>query len=455
MQGGRLVGKDANNGKRTRSVMLVFTLVACAIALIAGYNVKDLCTRHPWDGYQYRTLCYNDVFALYTFRGLDVRPFPYIHGDGIFDNERRADGSTVEQGDVEYPALTGVVIGGVAEVTHRVDANVATQGITFFRLTSVVLAVFALLSLILLWRITRAQWRLFFFALAPSLILYAFHNWDLLAVFFMCAGLVAFHRRADGFAGVSLGLGAAAKVFPGLILPALLLSRRRETGKVSWRMIATAVGGFVAVNAPFAIINRTGWFAPWKFQSTRFPNFETSWYNIFCHLAPRCELRAGTFWTDTYPALTSYASAALFVLGVAWLLRAESRRAQFRPYATSFGILLIWLLTAKVYSPQYALWVLPFFVLIEIPWGGFAAFTVTDVAVWIAVSAYFLSYPPVGRGNITQMGHILEVTVWARYAVLLVLLWLSRRAKENVVEPVPESPTSPASMHAAPVEFSA
>lgn len=422
--------------------MLVVALAASGVALIVGYNLKDLCTRHQWDGYQYRTLCYNDVFALYTFRGLDVRPFPYIHGDGIFDNEHRADGSQVEQGDLEYPALTGVLIGVVAEVTHN--------GVMFFRVTSVVLVVFALLSVALLWRLARARWRLLFFALAPALVLYAFHNWDLFAVFLMCAGLVAFHRRADGFAGMWLGLGAAAKVFPGLIVPALLLARRRETGKVPGRMIGTAVVSFVAVNLPFAIIDRAGWWAPWKFQSNRFPNFETSWYNIYRHLASHF----GNFWANTYPGLTSYASAALFLAGITWLLWAESRRAQFRPYATSFGILLIWLLTAKVYSPQYALWLLPFFVLVEIPWPGFVAFTITDVAVWVTVSWFFLSYPPVGRGNLSQMAWILEATVYARYAVLLVLIWMTRRAQDNVLEPSPPAPTPPASMQAAPVEFS-
>jgi uncharacterized membrane protein len=328
---------------------------------------------------------------------------------------------------------------------------VTHDGVTFFRVTSVVLAVFALLSLALLWRITRVQWRLFFFALAPSLVLYAFHNWDLFAVFLMCAGLVAFQRRADGLTGLALGLGAAAKVFPGLILPALALARRRETGKIPGRMIVTAVGSFVAVNVPFAIINRAGWWAPWKFQSNRFPNFETSWYNVYRHLASHF----GNFWNNTYPGFTSYASAGLFLAGVTWLLWSESRRAHFRPYATSFGILLIWLLTAKVYSPQYALWVLPFFVLVEIPWGGFLAFTVTDAAVWVTVSWFFLSYPPVGRGNISQMAWILEAAVYARYAVLLFLLWLTRRAQDNVLEPLPAAPTHPASMHAAPVEFSA
>jgi hypothetical protein len=208
---------------------------------------------------------------------------------------------------------------------------------------------------------------------------------------------------------------------------------------------------FIAVNVPFAIINRTGWWAPWKFQSTRFPNFETGWYNIYRHLATHF----GNFWAKTYPGLTSYASAALFLIGITWLLWAESKRAHFRPYATSFGILLIWLLTAKVYSPQYALWVLPFFALVEIPWSGFVAFSVTDLAVWAAVSAFFLSFPPTGRGNIGTMAWILEAMVYARYAALLLLLWMTRRARENVLEPVSVGPTPSAGRQTAPVELPA
>ncbi|HEV2686831.1 MAG TPA: glycosyltransferase 87 family protein, partial [Actinomycetota bacterium] len=268
--------------------------------------------------------------------------------------------------------------------------------------------------------------------------------------FLMCVGLRAFHHRADGWTGTALGLGAAAKVFPGLIVPALVLARRRETGKISWRMIGTAIGSFVVVNIPFVIIDRAGWWAPWKFQSTRFPNYETSWYNVFRHLASHF----GSFWRDTYPGLTSDLSAALFVAGAVWLLWAESRRARIRPYATSFGILLIWLLAAKVYSPQYALWLLPFFALVEIPWWGFAGFAITDAAVWVTVSWFFLSFRPFGRGNVDTMAWILEAMVYARYAVLFLLLWLSRRADENVLEVAAAAPEPSAGVMAAPVEFS-
>jgi len=438
-----LATNEPSARKRATAASLVLALGVCGVALIIGYNAKDLCTRHQWDGYQYRTLCYNDIFSLYTFRGLNERPFPYIHGDGKFDNETRADGSHFETGDLEYPVLTGVLIGVVAEVTH--------DGVAFFHATAVVLAVLALISVSLIWPMLRDTRRIFYFAIAPSLILYTFHNWDMLAVFLMCVGLWAFHRRADGWTGTALGLGAAAKVFPGLIVPALVLARRRETGKVSWRMIGTAIGSFVVVNVPFAIIDRAGWWAPWKFQSTRFPNYETSWFNIFRHLSSHF----GDFWSKTYPGLTSDLSAALFIAAAILLLRAESKRARFPPYAASFGILVIWLLAAKVYSPQYALWLLPLFALVEIPWWGFAAFAITDAAVWVTVSWFFLSFPPGGRGNQDTLAWFLEAWVYARYAVLFLLLWLSRRTDENVPEERGPVPEPSAGRHAAPVEFSA
>jgi hypothetical protein len=216
-------------------------------------------------------------------------------------------------------------------------------------------------------------------------------------------------------------------------------------------LIGAAVASFIAVNLPFLIINKTGWWAPWHFQSARFPNFETSWYNIYRHL----QGHFGDFWAKTYPGFTGIASAGLFLGGIAWLLWRESKRPAFRPYVASFGILIIWLLTAKVYSPQYALWLLPFFVLVEMPLTGFVAFCVTDFLVWVTVSRFFLAFPSnaggIGAGSLSRMTMLLEVTVWARYAVLLWLLWLTRSAGENVLEQPVEAP-GPASIQAPPVE---
>jgi hypothetical protein len=170
---------------------------------------------------------------------------------------------------------------------------------------------------------------------------------------------------------------------------------------------------------------------PYRFQARRFPNFETSWFFLYSHL----KHIGGRFWADTYPRLSSLLSGALFVAGAALLVWLESRRPRIRPYVLTFGLLVWFLITGKVYSPQYALWLLPLFVLVHMRWYAYAAFVLTDVAVWVGISAYFLSQPPHNVGDPQLRLNLLEVAVWVRYAVLLWLLWLTRRADENVAQP--------------------
>ena len=204
--------------RRSLAFAVAGAVVATAFALGAGFTIKDRCTTHAWDGFQYRSSCYNDIFALYSFRGLHEEPFPYVHGDGkLSDNDGQS-----EAGDLEYPVGTGYLVGVVALVVDN--------GQAFFRTTAIILAALALAGTALLVRMAHDRRRVLFFALGPSLVLYAFHNWDLLAVALLCAGLFAFRRGSDGWTGVFIGLGAASKVFPGLILPALVLSRVKDVG---------------------------------------------------------------------------------------------------------------------------------------------------------------------------------------------------------------------------------
>lgn len=409
--------------RRSLAFAVAGAVVATAFALGAGFTIKDRCTTHAWDGFQYRSSCYNDIFALYSFRGLHEEPFPYVHGDGkLSDNDGQS-----EAGDLEYPVGTGYLVGVVALVVDN--------GQAFFRTTAIILAALALAGAALLVRMAHDRRRVLFFALGPSLVLYAFHNWDLLAVALLCAGLFAFRRGSDGWTGVFIGLGAASKVFPGLILPALVLSRVKDVGagpwraRVPWKMIGWAAISFVAVNLPILLIAPKGWALPWVFQSTRFPNFETWGYMLYRHGAT---VWPTGFWSETYPAFTSYASAAMFAAGATLLLLREWRHeGPSRPYATSMQLMMLFLLTAKVYSPQFALWVLPFFVLVEISWIGYGWFAVTDAAVWFAISKFFIAYQ-IGGGSGDPELVVLEFWVYVRYAVLAGLILVAGRARENV-----------------------
>ena len=65
---------------------------------------------------------------------------------------------------------------------------------------------------------------------APGLVLTAYINWDLLAVALGAGALWAWSRRSPLTAGVLIGLGTAAKLYPAFLLLPLLLLCFRERG---------------------------------------------------------------------------------------------------------------------------------------------------------------------------------------------------------------------------------
>ena len=377
------------------------------MGLLAGYALKAPClTPRVWNGFQFRHSCYSDILPLYAGRNLNTRRFPYFDSTAATRANRT---------DVEYPVGTGLYMGDVAMTV--------TTANSFFNANAIGLALMGILTTVCLARMAADRRRVLLFALGPAVVLYAFHNWDLLAVGPMAVALYAFWRGRDGWAGFALGIAAATKLFPAFIFPALLLGSWKRSRRAPRALAAAFVGGVAALNVPVMLANFPGWKYPWVFQSTRTANYETSWFMLFRHLSPE---HSKWFFDSSFVNLVS---GALFVAGATVMLAIEARREHARPYALSFALLLWFLVTAKVFSPQYALWVLPFFALLRMPWWSYVAFAVTDAAVWFAVSGYFLG------GSANHRLFILEITVWARYAVLLLLIGLSFIVDELVAEP--------------------
>lgn len=395
---------NAAGRRRIALILLGFTIVGLA----AAYALKAPCRSGDWrDGRQYRRLCYSDIVPLYAPRGLADDRFPYVDSTAETREARE---------DVEYPAGTGLYLGLIAKAVDGLGA--------FFDANATGLALMGLVATAVLAAMARDPRRVLLYALGPPLILYAFHNWDLLAVGLSSLGLYAFWRGADASAGLLLGVAAATKLYPAFLLPAIALAAWKRDARPPWRMAGAFVAGVALLNVPLMIVNFEGWKYPWDFQASRAANFETSWFMIYRHTQ-------GSWFFDA--SFVNPVSGAAFVLGAAVLVAAEARRERPRPFALGFGILIVFLLTAKVFSPQYALWLLPFFALLRLPIWSYVAFAVTDAAVWIAVGAYFLAVQ-YGSGDAEFRLAILEITVWARYAMLAILLALSRRAEELIAE---------------------
>jgi hypothetical protein len=117
--------------------------------------------------------------------------------------------------------------------------------------------------------------------------------------------------------------------------------------------------------------------------------------------------------------------AAAGALAVVIFIRSRDRH----PYALAFLLLAAAIFTSKVFSPQYMLWLLPFFVLLPFPWYAYVVYLVSDIAVLVSVNGYFTTIA--AGGDWPHSLAILEVFTWLRYAVLLWLAVVAFRFREE------------------------
>jgi uncharacterized membrane protein len=436
------------SGKQGPPASLALAMAATLVGLALGYAIKRQCAVHGWiDNFQYSHLCYNDLQPLFGIRGISRGLLPY------------------RDVQIEYPVLTGMFM----DLTGRVLRGLVKLGImdrdsdsAYLAVSSVFLAPFAVwITLLLRPRVTRA--RLMLWAMGTPIVMYAFHNWDLLAVAGATWGLVEFERHRHATAGVGLAAGASAKLYPVFLAPGAFLDRLTVR---DWRGARRLVLGFgaayLALNLPWFLISggaphlpkatnvaelakqvslrapgTNGWVGVWLFHAKRYPDFGTVWYWLAKygrHFHP------AAFWDPGqtgYRNFVSLVSLAMFGLGSLWLLWLQWRRRTPEGYpvvAAGLGIVCLFLLTSKVHSPQYALWVVPLLVMLDTPWRFVFAYLAADLALFISG---FYWFTVMDTPSPAWLG-IFEATVWARAAALAALVLASLKA--NRLLPAPAEP---------------
>ena len=375
-------------------------LASCAVLVLLSAAWKGVCIDADRN---YRVTCYSDVLELWTSRGLAEHVFPYVHG-------RLVDGAPVDT--FEYPVLTGVFIW---------TSSLLADGRTSFLLVSTVLLLpFALLTA---WQLhDLVGRRALLWSASPALVLYALHNWDLLAVAAATAALWCWAHGRTCSAAVLLGVGACLKVYPGLFLLPLVVERlvRRDIAGA----VRTAAAGVLtvgAVNLPFVLAGPQGWAATYAFQSARAADSSSNsvWYWIYPGLT-----------TEQLNLLVPALVVAGAVVAAAHGAARGRREGGYPLVQVCAAVLVVFLLVNKVASPQYTLWLLPFFALLRVHWGWWAAYTVADALVYVGVFRWFDAL--VTGSDPSAPEQVLRLGVWSKSALLVVLLPLLLRAGSAV-----------------------
>ncbi len=397
--------------RATASVSLLAVLAATVVTLTAGALMKSPCASGSWaDGRQYRRLCYSDIVPLYGTEHLQGGRLPY------FD---RCPDTGGQQNCDEYPVLTMYFM--------RLAAWMSDSYGGFFWANAVMLSLLALVTVVFLFALVGE--RALYFAVAPTLMIYAFVNWDLLAVALAAAATWAFLRNRDSLSGTLIGLGAAAKLYPALLLVPFALDRwraRRAGGAISvlsWAGIAYGV-----VNLPFALFSHSSWLTFFRFNRDRVADFDSLWYITCQRLHLGCSLSPA--WINVLSVVCLAGAAA-----AAWFLR-RMRDPGFARWTFAFPLLVTFLLSNKVYSPQYGLWLLPWFPLALPDIRLFVLFEAADVAVFVTRFSWFGRFQ-LGVGGAPLGAFQLAVVLRAVVLLACLVAWVLRRGEEVAVTEVP------------------
>lgn len=315
------------------------------IAVVSAGFVVNAVVRLPcYD------VCGVDIARLYEERGIDRSHPPY------FDR------------DLEYPPVIGLEM---YAVTFLFDGALRLK----FLLSALVLGALAVLTTWALWlRFGKRTWR---WALAPPLLLQGLTNWDLLSVAPATIALLQWDAGRAFGAGLLLGIGAAAKLVPGLYVPLLAVACVPTR---MWKRASAVLGGAVLGAGVFAIPVYA--LAPdalrhfVEFHRQRGPISSTPWYYLFRDLQMHqwlAEERMVTIVNIASPMLCGL----LFIV-----ILLGTMRGRIDPIAACALATIAFILTNKIYSPQYDLWLVPFLVMLPVRTKLVVHFYVASTLVW-------------------------------------------------------------------------
>ena len=400
--------------RRHPDLLVAASLASTALLVLASYLLKRPCSGPPYDQFgvsanfslRYQKLCYSDIQQLWVGRGVREHTFPYLSGR-FLPGPR---GGQLVGGAVEYPVVTGVFM-------WLVGLTASTDG-DYLRVSALLLLPFGLLTTWLLARV--AGWRVLIWAAAPALVLYGVHNWDFLATACVAGAVLAWHggpgpgaRRRTTLAAALLGLGAAIKIYPGFLALPLLLERLAARDTRGAAKVAGATGGvWLAVNAPILLANPEGWWATYVFQANREADLTTNsiWYWGLPHLT-----------TARLNSLTPVLIGLTWVAAIAagWVRAARDTDRGYPWLQVSAAMICGFLLFNKVHSPQYVLWVLPFFVLLRVRWGWWVAYFALDLLLYVGLFRWYFDITQGGDFGVAKQAAI--VGVWGKAAMLALL----------------------------------
>ena len=340
-----------------------------------GYFLDFSCVADGWaDPMRYMHLCYSDIPALYVERGFSDNVIPYLQSAG--------NGSYLE-----YPVITGAFMFVAATMTGLVQDSYPDSFRAFFDVNVVLLfipfVVMVIATAFTTQKLRGQPMQAAMVVFAPTMILAATINWDLIPIALVSLALLAWSHDRFTLTGAFLGLAIAAKFYPiVLLIGFFLLAWRKREWKPTRQLVVATFIAFLAVNIPFAVANFAGWSFFYRFNFDRAVDFGSLWFAITQIGLPGIP--------ETALNVIATASFVVLLIGIALLVKKAPNTPTI--YQVLFLVLAAFVVTNKVYSPQYVLWLVPLAVLARPNWRDFIIWQVGELSYFAAIWWFLAGY---------------------------------------------------------------
>ncbi|SCK14642.1 glycosyltransferase family 87 protein [Streptomyces sp. WMMB 322] len=365
---GRRVASDAGGWWTPVRVVALLGLGMFVLGMVQ----KAPCFNGAWfsgQTSQYVHACYSDIPHLFAGRGFADGLVPYF--------DRIPDRISGGMAYLEYPVLTGVFMEVASWLTPG-GGDLQHREQLYWMVNGGMLMVCAAVLFVCATRTHRGRpWDGLHVALAPGLALTATINWDLLAVALTAAAMLMWSRSRPLAAGVLIGLATAAKLYPVLLLgPLLVLCLRAGRLRAFAKALGGAAASWLCVNLPVMLLAPQGWSKFYSFSQERPVDFGSIWLIISQR-------------TDNPVSDANLYATALMALGCAGITLLALRSPR-RPRLAQLALLVValFILTNKVYSPQYVVWLIPLAALARPKWRDFLIWQACEVVYFLGIWLY-------------------------------------------------------------------
>lgn len=263
--------------------------------------------------------------------------------------------------------------------------------------------------------------------LGAPLLFFIYRRSDLVAVALAVGGVLASRRGREARGGVLLGLGVLSKLWPAVLLPALVLHRGTRALWVSAATVAAGVAGWLALGGVHGIrqvVSLRG-AVGWELESTVGA--------VIWPLTGDHRYEQGANRTGSIPGWARFAMVVLLALGLAatwWRAAHTSLDPAGGPALVAVAILLV---LSPVLSPQYVAWLVPWAAIASLDALRLARLAIPPVAITGGILALWYLDVHIGRPANQILMIARNLTLLLIPAVWFAERFRDRRAPEAIV----------------------